>query len=306
MIEQVPAVDVLVVGGLTIDRIQGRSVAGGSVLYAAEAAAAAGLRVAALTTSGGEAAARDGLRRLRAVCVAVETQRARETISFVHERTAAGRRLSLSAHGAQIGPPAAATRVPARAVLFAPVADEVGADLITAVRAATRPRVAAGAMQGWLRRLDPGVPILPRPLTEVDDRLTAALRDVDLLVASHVDLVAEGRDPRERLGRLRAWAGSLPEVAVTLGAAGAWLDDGRPRRILPPRRVVGVPTIGAGDAFAAVLAAARADGAVLDEAAARAAAAVVALLAARTRRRLPTPSGRGGHQRDAAARGTVP
>ena len=54
-------VDLLVIGGLTIDVLDGREVAGGAARYATEAAVAAGLRVALHTVAGPEPVVRSAL-----------------------------------------------------------------------------------------------------------------------------------------------------------------------------------------------------------------------------------------------------
>ena len=59
-------VDLLVVGGLTVDVLDGREAAGGAARYAVEGALAAGLRVALHTVSGEEDPVRDVLGALPA------------------------------------------------------------------------------------------------------------------------------------------------------------------------------------------------------------------------------------------------
>jgi heat shock protein HslJ len=84
------------------------------------------------------------------------------------------------------------------------------------------------------------------------------------------------------MARLRAWAGPRPELVVTAGTAGAWVDDGHaaPRHV-PAKVVQDRHTIGAGDAFAAVLTARRGAGRDLWSAASEAATATARFLANR-------------------------
>jgi heat shock protein HslJ len=129
---------------------------------------------------------------------------------------------------------------------------------------------------------------IPTPLSSLDPDLAAALRGLDLLVASERDIGAP--DGPSALAALRAWSGPGPELVITAGVHGAWLDSGRePVAHVPAQVVEGRHTIGAGDAFGAVLAARRATGAPLVEAASAAAAATAAYLAGR-----PTPVGTDG------------
>lgn len=287
MIEERHPVDLLVAGALAIDRIGTRTVAGGSVLYASEAVAAAGRSVVALTIGGGEPAAVDGLQRLAAMTTFVEHYGASQTTRFVHEPGGAERVLTLEARAERfdIGrhdPAGLVARWAPRALLLAPIFDEVDARFTRRLTELLPHAYAAASIQGWLRRQRGTGRVEPLPLDALDPALREALGALRLLVASQEDLAADGRDVHERLDRLRAWSGPGPELAVTMATAGAVLDGPRGRqRIRPPRVVEGVPTIGAGDAFAAVLAAERGAGNDLEAAALRAAAVVADLLAER-------------------------
>jgi sugar/nucleoside kinase (ribokinase family) len=152
-----------------------------------------------------------------------------------------------------IDPGVAITNVPAveaRAVLYAPVAGEVGAPLL-----AQRPAEAVGAaiLQGWLRTLTPGAAVAPIPVAAVQADVAAALRGFDLVVVSREDLAADGPDPAAQLDTLRQALGDGPAIVLTDGTAGAWLEHrGRWHAEVP--RVVEGGTVGAGDMLAALLA----------------------------------------------------
>jgi heat shock protein HslJ len=125
--------------------------------------------------------------------------------------------------------------------------------------------------EGWVDR---------RRLSTVVEDAADALRSLDLLVASVDEL--RGDEGTEAIERLRAWAGPGPELVVTAGTAGAWVEQpGTPIRHVPAEVVAGRHTIGAGDAFAAVLVARRGAGAPLDESAADASRATARYLASR-------------------------
>jgi sugar/nucleoside kinase (ribokinase family) len=269
-------VDLLVVGGLTIDDIgEWVQAAGGAARYATEGALAGGLQVALLTVAGDEPIARVALERL-AARADVMREPATASIGFEHHGPGEPRRLRLLAPGGRIQIPSPG-RVPgAAAVLFAPVAGEVSARVLDAVHAPFR----AAGIQGWLRKTDADGWVVSKPLAEQDTRLADALRGLDLLVASLQDLGAA--DGPSALAQLRAWAGAGPELVVTGGTDGAWLDDGTgPPVRVPAEAVSDRHTIGAGDAFAAVLAARRGAGIDLRTAAAEATAATARYLATR-------------------------
>jgi sugar/nucleoside kinase (ribokinase family) len=272
------AVDLLVVGGLTVDYFaDGSSAAGGSVVHASRAARAAGLRVGVVTLSGDEAEARDGLRELGELAT-VHAVRVPASIGFRHHEQGGHRVLVLTQRGSPLTCPTRALQP--RAVLYAPVAAEIGAG----VGGQVYPRAATAAiLQGWLRTLDQGRPVRPTPLAALDPALVKRLRTFDLLVASGEDLAAVAAEPGDQLDQLRATFGPRPLLAVTGGPSGAWLDGGdRPRWHVAPERVItGTPTTGAGDVFAAILAAQLARGVDPAAAAEAGTAAAVAYLARR-------------------------
>ena len=95
--------DLVVVGGLTVDRFtDGSSAAGGAVLHIARALAARGLRVGIVTTAGPEAEAQAGLAELHDLAVSVEASTSPASITFGHAETAAGRELVLERRGGQV------------------------------------------------------------------------------------------------------------------------------------------------------------------------------------------------------------
>jgi sugar/nucleoside kinase (ribokinase family) len=275
-VELATPVDLLVVGGLTVDEMPGHiEAAGGAARYATEGALAAGLQVTLHTVSGDEPIVRDALDRLATRAIVVR-QAAPASIRFEHHRTDESRSLRLLARTdpiASLDP----VRLPkAAAVLFAPVAEEVAAGALDGVPTPYR----AAGLQGWLRDKDSDGWVVNRPLAALEASLVAALRGLDLLIASHHDLGAP--DGPSALAAFRAWAGPDPELVVTTGTDGAWLDDGLSPPVHVPAAVVTERnTIGAGDAFAAVLSARRGAGLDLRSAAAEATTATARYLASR-------------------------
>ncbi len=99
-----------------------------------------------------------------------------------------------------------------------------------------------------------------------------------------VELAGAGADP---VGAARALLERVPEVVLTLGAAGArWLARGRPDLPVAAPRVPVVDTTGAGDTFCGVLAGALAGGA--DREAALRRAVVAASLSVQRRGAVPS------------------
>src|SRR5688572_17348215 len=91
-----PPLDLVVLGGLTIDRFaDGSSSPGGSVLHIARAAAPRGLRVGIVTHAGPEPEARAGLEELHHLATIVESSPQPATTSFRHQETPEGRQLWL-------------------------------------------------------------------------------------------------------------------------------------------------------------------------------------------------------------------
>jgi sugar/nucleoside kinase (ribokinase family) len=271
--------DLLVVGALTVDHFaDGSRAAGGSAMHATRAATSAGYTTAVLTVAGHEPEATAGLAEL-ATTAALHVVRAEHSVSFGHRDTSAGRELVLESTAPTLVAPAA--DVAPRAALFAPVAGEFGADLAghhydIAVRGAI--------LQGWLRSLDPGRRVEPLSLGALADDLVAVLAGFDILTASTEDLRAVAGSPAAQLDALRDHFGDRPLLVVTDGAAGAWLDGPIERQRIVPRSIVeSASTVGAGDAFAAVMLVELSRGRAPVDAAQRATEAVVRLLTGRRR-----------------------
>jgi sugar/nucleoside kinase (ribokinase family) len=243
-----PPLDLLVVGGLTVDRfVDGSSAPGGSVLHIARAAASRGLRLGVITVAGPEPEARAGLDELRRLAASVAWTDANATLTFTHREDATGRRLTQERTGGQVQLDDTQVGSRARTVLVAPLAGEVGTNEIAQLHG-DRPH---GAMlQGFLRVAAGDGAVRPLPLPNLDPGLVDALSRFDLLVASREDLAAEGSEPRDQLAALRRRFGSNPDLVLTDGVQGVWTE----REHLPvPRTVIGVSTVGAGDILTAFM-----------------------------------------------------
>jgi sugar/nucleoside kinase (ribokinase family) len=275
-------VDLLVVAGLTVDVFGDDRAAGGAARYATEAAHAAGLRVALHTVAGPEPMLAETIEHLAGLGEVLALP-SRTSIVFEHHGEHDRRRLRLRGGTAAIGTGEVDRLPPANAVLFAPVAGEVSAEALHAIRAPVR----AAGLQGWLRQPDPAGWVHNLEPEGLDTDLAAALRDLDLLFASSEDL--DGAVGPVAVARLRAWAGPGTQLVVTAGADGAWLDagDGDARHV-PAEPVEGKNTIGAGDAFAAVLTAALGRGLDLVTAATESSQATTRYLSTRSDPTAPT------------------
>ena len=245
--------DLVVVGGLAIDRFpDGSEAPGGSVLHAARALAMAGLRGATITVAGPESVATAGVKQLRSFGGLVVCEAPWSIRFSIDERPA--RRVMLYEAGARLTlSPANLASLPSRALLIAPIAGELDA---VAVAATSAVGVRIAALQGWLRTLVPGEPVTARPLAGLGGTLADALRAMAALVASDEDLAAGPPDASRAMTALRDWAGGDPVLAVTAGEAGVLLDLPVGGRALVPAPIIvtGVSTVGAGDAFAALFA----------------------------------------------------
>lgn len=278
-----PPPDLLVVGGLTIDRFaDGSSAAGGSILHATRGMHLDGRTTIVVTLAGPEDAARMGLDGLRAIAE-VHAQQSDRTIGFEHRETPASRELTITATAGQLHLPA--ITVHPRAVLYAPIADELDAGL----GGQRYEGATSGAiLQGWLRDLAPGHPVRSIEPAQLDPALVAQLATLDLLVASVDDLAAIAADPRDQLRAMRRTFGPSPTLVVTAGAEGAWLsaDRGDPQHVQAARLIQGVPTVGAGDVFAAAMLAALSRGVPAPDAGSEASHLVAEFLAERSGRQL--------------------
>ncbi|HET9416832.1 MAG TPA: PfkB family carbohydrate kinase [Candidatus Limnocylindria bacterium] len=246
--------DLLIVGGLTIDRFaDDRLESGGSVLHASRAAQRAGLKVSVVTLAGPEPVASEGVAELRAITHRLEVVDAHETILFRHRESSAGRRLWLERPGGSISmSPELVDSVRTGAVLFAPVAAELHPAALHTWDDSWR---RGAILQGWLRSAGDDGSVSPIAPTELPDGLVTALASLDVLIASREDLLAAADAPDHQVRALRQRVGGGPTLIVTDGPEGVWIDDedGAPRHLPVPWRVTGVPMVGAGDAFAALL-----------------------------------------------------
>jgi hypothetical protein len=253
--------DLLLVGGLTVDRFaDGGSAAGGSVLHAARALAGGdrGVTIGCVTAAGPEPEGRRGLAELRQRCASVNAAPHPATATFKHRASAGGRQLWLEQAGGPVSPPGHLVEGAAAAILFAPVADEVGADWLRSPQDA---RFRAAVLQGWLRSVAPDGRVSARSLRDLEPVLASELATLDLIVASREDLLADAELPDHQLGALRSAFGRRAVMIVTDGIDGVWLDipsngpDRDRRDHLPvPYLVDDSAAIGAGDMLAAFLA----------------------------------------------------
>jgi sugar/nucleoside kinase (ribokinase family) len=245
----------LIAGGLTIDRFtDGTRAPGGSVMHAGLAAASHGAELSFLTIAGGEPEALAGIRRLGELG-SVATQSSPSTTTYRHDEADGRRVLVLEALSTPIA--ASDEPIPTGGVaILAPIADELPPAAVSAVRNAARPELTVLLIQGWLRRLAIGEPVHPLSMDEVPDDVWATFSRADVVVVSTEDLAEGPEDPFVQASALRERLGREPLLVVTLGTEGYVLDDPAADRVVAsvPRRVVGgVPSVGAGDTFGAVL-----------------------------------------------------
>ena len=248
-----PQLDLLIVGGVTIDRFaDGSSAPGGTAVHVARSAAPRGVRLGVLTSAGPEPEAERGLAELEERVAFVESRQHPASPTFRHHESPSGRRLWLERMG---GPVALAgtdaERIATRAVLYAPIANEIELPALD-VWDGSMPR--AGILQGWLRTTQEGSDVAPLPLGSMAPAVVDALSAFDLLVASREDLVADAATPEEQLTALRRTFGTHPALIVTNATDGLWIDLAGSREHVPAPWVVhDAPTVGAGDILAAFL-----------------------------------------------------
>ena len=249
--------ELLIVGGLTIDRFaDGRSAPGGSVLHAGLAAVEEGAAVTFLTVAGDEPEAVEGLARLAALGTLIH-QPAASTTTYRHDESEGRRVLVYDATTTLIDPTVAGQIERPRVALLAPIADELSAAAVGTLRAVLRPACTVLLIQGWLRRLELASPVHPLSLDGLAPELWETFSAADAIVVSTEDLAETPEDPFGQAAALRARLGPGPVLVLTLGTEGYLLDDPAADRLVAtmPRRVVeGVPTVGAGDTFGAALA----------------------------------------------------
>lgn len=247
--------ELVIVGGLTIDRFaDGSTAPGGTVIHAGRAAAAEGVRPAFLTIAGDEPEAEAGLNQLAGIGD-LSRRSSPATTTFGHADDGDVRILTLLRRSGPIAPPFPPSA--ADCALLAPIADELPASVIEPLADALRPRLTVLLIQGWLRRLAVGEVVKPLPLDEVDRASWATFGRADAVVVSTEDLAESHGSPFAQAALLRQRIGNGPLLVLTLGAQGHLLDDPAADRVVAsvPRRVVsGVPMVGAGDTFGATLA----------------------------------------------------
>ena len=252
-------IDLLVVGGLTIDRFpNGVDEPGGSVLHIARALAARATRLGVITVAGMEPVAQQGVAELERLSAMVQVTAVNRTITYRHQEERGARRLWLEHRGGALQHLSdAVNRSAPRSVLFAPLADELGTDWL----AGWNDRSTAGAiLQSWLRTAGSTGEVRARPVGAIRGDLRAAIGSLDLLVASEQDMGADGDDPQAQLGALRLAVGPTPTLVLTCGIDGAWISSPRtgadrdgPWHLPVPWRVDDAPTVGAGDILAAAM-----------------------------------------------------
>jgi len=249
--------DLLIVGGLTIDRFtDGTSAPGGTVIHAGLAVAPDGIRQATLSAAGDEPEAAVGLARLESFGPVVR-QQATTTTTFRHGERDGRRVLVFECGTASIGPDSLARAPQPRVALLAPIGDELPAATVDRLRVELAPELTVMLIQGWLRRLVPGREVEALPLDDVSADLWRVFSEADAVVLSTEDLAGTPTDPFIQAGDLRRRLGPKPILLLTLGTEGYVLDDPALDRVIAsvPRTVVtGVPTVGAGDTFGAALA----------------------------------------------------
>lgn len=227
-----PAIDYLAVGHITLDRLPGGPVVGGSVSYAASTAVRLGLAAGIVTSAGAE---QDWADRLPGVEIVRNPASATTSFENLYQGGRRRQRLLATAEPVSAGAVPAAWR-DTPIVHLAPVVHELGADFATLF-----PDSLVGLTpQGMLRCWDASG-LVRQGRWAGDDALLSAC---NVVVLSEEDLVG---DP----DFLPLCAKRIPLVALTRGAEGATLYvRGRPTEVpaFPAREVD--PT-GAGDVFAA-------------------------------------------------------
>jgi hypothetical protein len=262
-----PLLDLLVIGGLTIDRFaDGSSSPGGAGTHVTRANVHRGRRIGIVTTSGEEPQALAGVAELRRIATLVEHESAEHSATFRHRDSEHGRRLWLEQAGGPLTlDPEMRSRILTSAILFAPVAGEIPTPGLALWDTMWR---RGAILQGWLRGVGDGDEVRPLPLAALAPDVVDSLARFDLLVASREDMSAEGGSPYDQVAALRRVFGRRPTMIVTDGGDGLWVDTHlggshgtRRRHIAVPWRVEATSTVGAGDILAAFLMMALADGA---------------------------------------------
>lgn len=245
------------VGHVTNDLLASGPQPGGSVFYAALAARALGAEATAVTCC---AADWTGRARLEAAGVTLQEAASPATTCFENLYVQGRRldRLIVKATPLPFAPPAEA-----EVVLACPVIGELDDAALEVGEGVT---LGAG-LQGWLRAVEEGGRIAPRPLPGLD-----LFRRCDAVFVSE-------DDAGEGLGALlTAMRARVPRVVLTRGAAGSTLFEGGTAHEIEACAAREVDPTGAGDVFATAFLLALASGQPSLEAArfaSRAAAVVV-------------------------------
>jgi len=231
--------DLLVIGHVTRDEVDGGLRLGGAASYAALAAARLGYETALVTVAPPDDPLLEPLRRaprLNVHCVASDVM-----TTFALDHAGAQRRLWLRrrARPLVIGDvPAAWLRAPVAYV--GPVAGECDGPFVRALRA----RFAGAGVQGWLRRTDQDGRVEPLPLAEAPE--VREPPPLNVAVLSEEDHPAAGEVAQSFVA-----AGAT--VAITRGARGATLWAQKERIDVPAAPAREVEATGAGDVFGVVL-----------------------------------------------------
>ncbi len=278
--------EILIVGGLTIDRFaDGTSAPGGSVIHSGRAAVAEGSLPAFLTVAGDEPEARVGLRALARLGRLLH-QPAGTTTTYRHDESSGRRVLALESGTDALEIGRDVVDLAPRTALLAPIADELPGDAVITLRERLPDAVMVLLVQGWLRWLEVGSTVRPRPLASVPADLWTIFGAAHAIVLSTEDLAEGGGDPFAQALALREHLGPRPVIVLTLGVQGYLLDDPAANDVTAavPRRIVeNVSTVGAGDTFGAAFAIHLARGTSPAGAAGRASEAVIRLFDQRRR-----------------------
>jgi 1D-myo-inositol 3-kinase len=230
----VPDVDFVAVGHVTLDQTSSGNRPGGAAYYAALTAHRLGLRVGLVTSF----AADFPVAALPSDFAIVNVPSDRTTV-FAMEGAGRNRRLTLLSRAADLEAdhlPAEWGRAPLG--MLCPVINEVDPALAGGFAEASLGVVP----QGWMRRREAGGAIVPQPWDDADLVLPSA----QLLVVSLEDI-----EPFEKAAL--EWFQYLPLAAVTRGAEGAFLFVNGERYHVEPDRAAELDDTGAGDVFAAAL-----------------------------------------------------
>ncbi|HEU5349155.1 MAG TPA: PfkB family carbohydrate kinase [Ktedonobacterales bacterium] len=243
--------DFLAIGHVTRDLLpDGGWRLGGTVAFAALTATRLGLRAAIVTS-----APPDVLAAMDAVLpdIALSVVPSHEATTFENIYSSLGRQQFLRGRATSLTldavPPAWRD---APMVLLGPVAQEIGADIVTAFPHS----LVAATPQGWLRQFDARGGVSPSRLAHAGTLLS----QVRALILSREDVqpqppsVAAG-DPSQRADTadavIGAWAQAVPLIAVTCGAEGAYLwEHGIRSDVYAGYPAHEVDPTGAGDVFA--------------------------------------------------------